>query len=130
MAEHRQNMSLNLEVAVQSIHVNSVCKKAPHVSHPLPLPLPPPPNGQWSFASLVQGKSLFYCPLIFSAGLKYIENKFILFVPSGNISGACSWVQFSLATVLAGHIARLECPYTVSQTLRWKKRHSYHNKKW
>ena len=68
--------------------------------------------------------------VIFSVhGLKYIENKLFLFVPSGKISGACGWVQFPMATVLAGYIARLECPYTVSQTLRWKKRHSYHNKK-
>ena len=75
-------------------------------------------------------RSLRYSPLIFSVhGLKHIENKFFLFVPSGKISGACGWVQFPLATVLAGYIARLGCRYTVSQTLRWKKRHSYHNKK-
>ena len=73
--------------------------------------------------------SLFYSPLIFSVhGIKYIENKFFFFVPSGKISGACGWVQFPLATVLGGYIARLECR-SVSQTLRWKKRHSYHNKK-
>ena len=74
--------------------------------------------------------SLFYSPLISSVhGLKYIENTFFLSVPSGKISGARGSVQFPLATVLAGYIARLGCPYTVSQTLRWKKRHSYHNKK-
>ena len=68
--------------------------------------------------------------VIFSVhGLKYIENKLFLFVPSGKISGACGWVQFPLATVLAGYIARLECRNTISQTLRWKKIHSYHNKK-
>ena len=74
--------------------------------------------------------SLFYSPLIFSVhGLKYIENKFVFFVPSWKISGAKGWVQFPLATVLAGYIARLGCRKTVSQTMRWKKRHSYHNKK-
>ena len=69
--------------------------------------------------------------VIFSVhGLKYIENKLFLFVPSGKISGTCGWEQFPLATVLAGYIAWLECQKSVSQTLRWKKRHSYHNKKW
>ena len=41
--------------------------------------------------------------VIFSVhGLKYIENKLFLFVPSGKISGACGWVQFPLATVFGG----------------------------
>ena len=87
---------------------------------------------------LVQHKKNFFLQslmsvlfsVIFSVhGLKYIENKLFSFVPSGKISGACGWVQFPLATVLAGYIARLDCRKTVSQTLRWKKRHSYHNKK-
>ena len=47
---------------------------------------------------------------IFSVhGLKYIENKLFVFVPSGKISGACGWVQFPMATVLAGYIPRLQC---------------------
>ena len=59
-------MSLNLEVAVQSIHVNSVCKKAPHVSHPLPLPLPPPPMDNGALRLWFKG-SLYFTVFLFLA---------------------------------------------------------------
>ena len=59
-------MSLNLEVAVQSIHVNSVCKKAPHVSHPPPPPSPRPPMDYGALRLWVKG-SLYFTVLLFLA---------------------------------------------------------------